>query len=75
MELTRWQQVVDLVWHARRRAVDLRILWPTCKATAFARGLGLDEAKAAFGFHVFNDTAWTTRFSHGELIDFVGDLE
>jgi hypothetical protein len=41
-------------WHARQRAIDLRILWPVCKDAA----RDLDHAKMAFAVHAFNDEAW-----------------
>jgi hypothetical protein len=42
-------------WYdARRRRIDLEILWPSCKAQA----RDLDHAKAAFAVHAFNDDAW-----------------
>ena len=41
-------------WHARQRAIDLQILWPSCKQVAH----DLDHAKAAFAFHAFHDPAW-----------------
>jgi hypothetical protein len=41
-------------WHARQRAFDLKILWPTCCAEAH----DLDHAKMAFAVHAFNDPAW-----------------
>jgi hypothetical protein len=42
-------------WHARQRAVDLEILWPSCKK--YADNIVL--AKVAFAKHAFNDPAWT----------------
>jgi len=41
-------------WHARQRAIDLRILWPACKKQA----PDLDHARAAFAVHAFDDPAW-----------------
>lgn len=41
-------------WHARQRAIDLRILWPACKDNA----RDLDHARAAFAYHAFHDRAW-----------------
>ena len=41
-------------WHARQRAIDLEMLWPSCKK--YADNLG--TAKAAFAVHAFNDKAW-----------------
>lgn len=42
-------------WYdARRRNIDLAILWPICKE----RAASLDQAKAVFAVHAFNDPAW-----------------
>jgi hypothetical protein len=42
-------------WYdARRRRIDLDILWPVCKEHA----RDLDQAKAAFAIHAFNDPPW-----------------
>jgi hypothetical protein len=41
-------------WHARCRAIDLQLLWPTCCDLA----IDLDHAKAAFAVHAFADPAW-----------------
>lgn len=42
-------------FNARRRSIDLRILWPTCVECADG---DLVRAKAAFAVHAFNDDAW-----------------
>lgn len=41
-------------WHARLRAIDLRILWPVCRDNAE----DLDHARAAFAIHAMHDPAW-----------------
>ncbi len=41
-------------WAARQRSIDIEILWPCCKENAH----NLDEARAAFAFHAFGDSAW-----------------
>lgn len=41
-------------WYARCRALDLEILWQSCKAQA----PDLDHAKMAFAVHAYNDPAW-----------------
>jgi hypothetical protein len=41
-------------WRQRQRAIDLSILWPSCKEQA----TDLDHAKAAFAMHAFHDPAW-----------------
>lgn len=45
-------------WHYTQRSIDLQFLWPACKQAAKARGRDLEDAKAAFAFHAFNDTPW-----------------
>lgn len=45
-------------WRAQQRAVDLRVLWPAVKQEAMARGMGLDQARAAFAVHALHDPAW-----------------
>lgn len=42
------------IWFARLRRIDLEILWPSCKKQAPS----MDQAKAAFAVHAFNDRAW-----------------
>lgn len=41
-------------WYSYQRGVDLDTLWPECKKNAS----DLDQAKAAFALHAFNDPAW-----------------
>ena len=41
-------------WHARQRAIDLRILWPACRDQTD----DLDRARMAFAIHAFHDKAW-----------------
>jgi hypothetical protein len=43
-------------WRRRQRELDLEILWPAC----LEYSTSLDEAKAAFAMHAFNDRAWTS---------------
>jgi hypothetical protein len=45
-------------WWARQRAMDLRILWPSCKELA----PNLDKAKQAFMMHAINDPAWVRHY-------------
>jgi hypothetical protein len=42
------------LWHKRLRAIDIQLLWPSCRDQA----RDLDRAKAAFAAHAFQDTAW-----------------
>lgn len=58
-------------WRMNQRATDMQILWPTC----CERAPDLDHAKAAFAFHVFSDGAWTTDYTHDELVKFIDDLD
>lgn len=50
-----WKRLMDF-YDDRRRAIDLKILWPTC--VRFADDL--HQAKAAFALHAFNDPAWVS---------------
>jgi len=58
-------------WWARQRAIDLKILWPECKAAA---GGDLDRARAAFFLHAFNDPAWVC-FYEEKVWSVIGELE
>jgi hypothetical protein len=66
-------------WRAHLRRIDLRILWPECKAQAQAQGQAgipaLDLARAAFAAHAFHDPVWTADYSDDELVDFIDRLE
>ena len=42
------------LWYARLRRIDMNILWPTCKKLSPS----LDQAKAIFALHAYNDPAW-----------------
>lgn len=57
-------------WNKRRRNVDLQILWPECKRQAPT----LDEAKAVFAYHAFNDPAWMV-LGHTEVYRIIDGLE
>jgi hypothetical protein len=50
-------------WWARQRAVDLQILWPTCKGHA----PDLDHARAAFAVHAFQDPCWVDHYGEDQL--------
>lgn len=60
----------DWWWH-RQRAIDLAILWPTCKE----RARDLDHAKAAFAVHAFRDPAWIDHYGEQGLIRVIGELK
>lgn len=53
--MIRWLQ---RYWWALQRDVDLQILWPECKRQA----PNIDQAKAAFAVHAFNDPAWVRAY-------------
>jgi hypothetical protein len=56
--------------NARRRRIDIDILWPIC-----VRGANdLDHAKAAFAVHCFNDPAWQ-ELGEDAIIRFIDRLE
>lgn len=78
--MIRWWQ---RYWWARQRAIDMRILWPTCCLQARLKRLEgglprdwdwLAHAKAAFAVHAFNDPAWVRHYE-GELYAFIDKLE
>ena len=56
-------------WHARQRAIDLNILWPSCKNMAS----NMDEAKAVFACHAYHDPAWL-ELGEGAIYDFIDGL-
>lgn len=58
------------LFHRINRNSDMRILWPVCKEHAE----NLDHAKAAFCFHVMNDSAWTDHYSEAEIVAFIDEL-
>lgn len=58
-------------WWARQRAIDLAILWPSCKEQA----KDLDHAKAAFAFHAFNDAAWVGFYGEERLISVIEEMQ
>ena len=53
-----------------RRSIDLAILWPQCLAIA----QDLPHAQAVFMLHITNDPAWTTDYTHDELVEIVERL-
>jgi hypothetical protein len=57
-------------WHARQRALDLKILWPQCCRAA----PDLEHAKAAFAFHAYHDKAWR-ELGEGGIFRFIDRLE
>lgn len=57
-------------WDARRRRIDMDILWPLC-----LEGAGnLEHAKAAFLTHCLADPAWQSLGANA-TIEFVDSLE
>ena len=64
-----WAAIIGW-WHARQRAIDMKILWPTCVEGAN----DLDHAKAAFAVHCFQDPAWLA-LGEKELFDFIDGLD
>ena len=57
-------------WAARRRSIDLEILWPICKTGAN----DIEHAKAAFAYHALNDPAWQT-LGEAEILRRIDALE
>jgi hypothetical protein len=62
---------ITKIWHSHLRLIDLKILWPSCKAAA----RDLDHAKAAFMYHCSIDSAWNSNFSSEKLQEFVDKLK
>jgi hypothetical protein len=56
-------------WDARRRKIDIEILWPCCKTQAE----DLDQARMAFACHAFYDPAWQS-LGHNEIAKRIGEL-
>ncbi len=54
---------------ARRRQLDLEILWPTCRAVG-----DVDLARVAFAVHAFHDPAWL-RLGEDEIKRIIDGLE
>lgn len=61
-----WKWLFFGWWDERRRAIDLQILWPSCKRQAES----LDDARAAFVVHMSMDTAYDG-MTTDELDDFI----
>lgn len=64
---TRW---VMEKYNARRRRIDMDILWPQL----LAQGRDLQHAKNAMVLHCLNDPAWQELGAQG-TIDFIDSLE
>ena len=56
-------------WRGRQRAIDIAILWPSCRETAPT----LEDAHAAFTLHTTLDPAWRT-LTQDEVDEIVGSL-
>ena len=54
-------------WDRTNRRSDMQILWPACKEHADT----IEQAQAAFMFHISNDSAWTRHYTHDQLTAFV----
>jgi hypothetical protein len=67
--MTIWR-AIRAWWNARRRKIDLDILWPIC----LERANDLDHAKAAFAVHAFNDPAWQ-ELGEDAIFRFIDRLE
>ena len=57
-------------WQARQRAIDLQILWPSCRRVA----PDLDTARRVFAHHAFRDKAWRA-LGEDEIIRAIDRLE
>jgi hypothetical protein len=57
-------------YRARQRAIDMKILWPACKAQA----ADIEIARTVFAAHAFTDRAWYCEYED-RLWDFIDTLE
>lgn len=57
-------------WRKIQRRMDMQMLWPACVEHADS----LDQAKAAFYWHVSQDSAWSD-YDEKSLIEFVDQLK
>src|SRR4029077_17444805 len=62
-------RAIRMWWNARRRKIDMQILWPICVQGAN----DLDHAKAAFAVHAFNNPAWQA-LGEDRIIEFIENL-
>ena len=51
------------IWHAYTRRLDVKMIWPIC----VEKTNSLDEAKAVFAVHAFNDPGWQELGTRGIL--------
>lgn len=58
-------------WRQTQRNIDLKILWPQCKAAAdevyCEKDQALAMARQAFRWHCVNDEAWTKDMTNLEI--------
>ena len=59
-----------ILWHRRLRRIDLELFWPSCVENA----ADLDQAKAAFAVHAFNDNAYSD-MSHDQIVAYIDQLQ
>jgi hypothetical protein len=62
--------IVSPFWALQRR-IDMKVLWPACKAQA----KNLDEARAAFAAHAFCDACWIDYYGEKALRRHIDTLE
>ena len=58
-------------WWSIQRGIDLDALWPACKK----QSANLDQARAVFASHAFNDPAWIEYYGEKRLIQEIDKLE
>jgi hypothetical protein len=57
-------------WYWRLRRIDMKFLWPSCRRIS----PNIDQARAAFMVHAFNDPAWMW-LGELKIIMFIDKLE
>lgn len=79
--MSAWIGWLTRFWHARQRATDISILWPSCKKAASPVAdefgitrMNMDHAKAAFAQHCFQDEAWLS-LGEDEIKRIIGGLK
>jgi hypothetical protein len=63
-------RAIRKIINARRRNLDMNILWPICLQAAN----DLDHAKSAFAMHCYNDPAWQ-ELGEDAIFNFIDRLE
>ena len=70
-----WWSLMDRLVYGPRRGIDERVLWPSLKRQSEEHGLSLDDARTVMVLHAVQDEAWTTRYTHAEIVQYVKSME